>query len=614
MFFGSFLRPLAALFFLTSLLGMPGCGGKSDPANPASETTVEVKGKVTYVRIPLRKDEAGRPLGLETDSTKFQTLPARGVRIRAVSSKEETKPDGTKVKIWSDASGLGYTDSEGAFSFRIPKGNPTFVEVQSMFGGGSGTRIVGDPAGIDSLLSVSERPVYCIRKGLDGSAPQGNPIPTSLPTTSVTLDFAIGLEDKWWLCPQPPTAAPDAVLETTGTGSRILAIGDTLYAFATTYGNPTPGRIQNLHYRLGLSHPRGTFVEYDPEAYPKSFESGSLTYFGSIRGGAENDDAFDPGVLHPLFSRNRLFAQGLVAQAPRGVLTPDLAPDMALIEGLSYAMAAIVQKSPFLADTIPGGVQIPVELGAAFVPATEGTPYSPKNLAVLAWELALKAQGLPFPGAPADWDKLDPAVLARFFALVNPKDSDSVAKDLPSIFGQLARLQEDKSSVETVDLKALFTDAVLTPLLVPYGLPWPRPTSGEFSGFMHDWGADPNTLAQPLAPLNFTMQGATQVEGHYPNLSHGEIHSARMKLTKDTAYQIRVIPSTGTLPAGAHLELRLASGAEAMAFTGAETSGTRVVLRGKSETPIWHFLQLRLVSPQAIVPDFQATVRLDVAP
>ena len=60
-----------------------------------------------------------------------------------------------------------------------------------------------------------------------------------------------------------------------------------------------------------------------------------------------------------------------------------------------------------------------------------------------------------------------------------PKNADgSKFVDTVSIFGQLKRLQEAQLSGEPINLATVFPDSVLTPMLVPYGIPWPRPTTG----------------------------------------------------------------------------------------------------------------------------------------
>lgn len=607
-------RPQVALFFLAAAVSLTlGCGGSNDPASQGAGT-LEVSGKVTYLRIPLLKGADGRPLGLETDPAKFKTLPARGVRVRAVKFTEETRPDGTKVKVWTDASNYAYTSAEGSYSLTVPKDTPVFMQVDCVFNGGATIRLVGDPDGVESQVPITDRPFYSLRKGLDGSSPAGEPTPTTRATGNVTVDFHADLETRWWLGPLTTAGAPQAQLEPVPSGSRPLAIGDTVYAFSSTYGSPSTPNILNLHYRPGLSHPRGSFVEYDRQRYPLAFDGNALTYFGSVRGGHDNEDAFDEGVLLPLLARNHMFSGGKVALLPVGApqALPDLSPDVALLEGLPDTMAAILLKSPYLADTHGTQVDVRDIRDLSTLPEGGRTVFNPANLGALAWDLALKAQSLPLPGVPTDWDRLDPAAFKRFFALIQPVNADSVVIDIPNVFAQVGRLKEDKEGSETVDLKTVFTDAVLTPLLEPFGIPWPRPSAGALAAFQMDWGADPNTLASPLPAVPFTMAQARPVHGTLPNLSSGEVLQARFKLTKDTAYNIRILPSPAPLPPGAHLQLIL--GSTVLSFRGEENAAVRLVLGGDSSKPVYYYPVLRLMSPTAVVPEFSATVRLDAVP
>ena len=62
-----------------------------------------------------------------------------------------------------------------------------------------------------------------------------------------------------------------------------------------------------------MTHPRGAFIEYDRSRYPQSFDSGtqSYHYFGTLKGGPADDDAYDEGVILPLMARNGVWALGI---------------------------------------------------------------------------------------------------------------------------------------------------------------------------------------------------------------------------------------------------------------------------------------------------------------
>ena len=221
--------------------------------------------------------------------------------------------DGTTKTSWLVvAGGSTYTDTNGLYTVTVPKDKPLMVELLSSFDGGEGhsVNLIGDPAGINSTLPQAVRYRYAMRKAIDGTAPAGVPTPAAIPTGDSIVNFAVGLTDPWWLVNSSyifgNSVAPDAgnpVAETTlsgrtiGTGSRILAIGDTIANFRSVYGTATPGATLDLHYAPGVSEPRGSFVEYDRSVYPLAYDDNlaSLHYFGSLQGGPTNDDAWDRG-------------------------------------------------------------------------------------------------------------------------------------------------------------------------------------------------------------------------------------------------------------------------------------------------------------------------------
>lgn len=605
-------RPVAALA-AAGLFLLSGCGGSKSTGDgsspPADSITVTVK--VNYTRIPLVFNANGVPTGLEQNSANFKNLPARGVQVRIWQAKDETNPDGTKARVWLTNISAS-TDSTGSATLTgVPKDTDAFVEVLSVIPltATVNVRIVADPNGVHSSLPVGERLVYALRKGVDGGVPAGNPLPAGKASTSTTLTFDVGLSDKWWLTLLNSNQIGNAALESTGTGSRVLAILDSIYAFSSSgIGSSNPGDSLDLHYRMGLSDPLGTFIEYDRAKFPLSFDSTSFNfrYFGSIRGSQSNDDAFDEGILYTLFARNGLWTSGISSSFPTSKALPDFVPEAALIDSLPYAMAATVLKSPYIADTTPSSVSIQ---DVRSLGSFSSGPYSGPSIAGLAWDLTLKANSLPIPGTPTDWIKIDPKVMIKFYGLIAPVDPN----DGPGIFSQLGRLKEAKTSIDPVDLAAIFTDPVLTSISEPFNIPWPRPSSGPYAPSRFDWGINPNSLSTPLPFLSFSMAKAVSVNGAFPNVSSGEIKYAHFTLDKDTPYNVKVATVPAELPLGASLEITFPIPNLTFSYTGSASPAHRVVLRGLKDAPVQHNVRVRLVSPNNLAPDITATVSLDLA-
>lgn len=635
----AFLRALG----VTALLGLGlGLACKGHSGGTEAATTFNLAGTVKYTRIPLAKDANCVPTGLvdSTVAANLQTLPARGVLVRAYQRNDQTLADGSTATVWVVVKAT-FTDSNGVYAMVLPISKPLMIEVMSSFDGGNGhqVNVVGDPAGINSTLPASDRVRYGIRKALDGTAPAGNPVPASMPTGDSILDFNVGLTDKWWLVnptydpnSQVAPLAASAVDETTlpgrtiGTGSRILAIGDSVASFLAAYGNATPGQSVDLHYAPGVSESRGSFIEYDPSVYPLSAVLNPNTYsftrryFGSIQGGA-NDDAWDEGVIFPLLARNVLYSIvlsrtfGMTANPlhPQAALLPDLSPDQALIEGLADAMAANLLHSPYLADTQGTTLATPVtdirDLSA--YTTAQLSPDSAPAIRAMAWELILKANSLPSPGTATDWAKINTAAMARFFSTspAYPTTTPYYEPEPLNIFKQLGRLQDPKSSTEPVDLATVFTDATLTPLLSPFGIPWPRPVTGAYAAFAANWGADPNSATTALPPLLLSMAKAVQVRGAYPNNTDGEVAYAGFTLSGDRAYTLTVTASPA-LASTAALELMMpAYQSSPITITGSGVS-QRIVLTGNSTTPAFQPVRLRMISPTAVQPDTTVTISL----
>lgn len=643
------LQTMGAFVLLAVALA---CGGSKGGGSPAP-TTVTLSGTVTYERVPLVKDAQGVPTGLADASiaTNLVNLPARGVLVRAYQQIDQTQPDGTKTPVWIVAT-KGTTDGAGLYSLTIAKDRPTMVEVLSTFnGGGASIHLIAEPAGINSPTAALDRLQYAMRKAADGTAPAGVNTPGSMITANATVDFTIRLNDTWWLADTAynlsngdASLVSQAVLETSipgrtaglGSGSRILGIGDTIYTFVNIYGSPTPSSTLDLHYWLGRSEPRGSYIEYDRSLFPQAFDTsiGAFRYSGSLSAGPANDDAWDEGVILPLLARNLLYAGNgsrtfsvpLNALFPSGAALADLSPDMARIEGLADAMAANLLKSPYLADTQGTALAAPVRdiRDISGLTSAQLTPYSAPALRAFAWELILKANSLPTPGAAADWATLNSLAAARFFmaptGLTNAA-TDTTARDIEplNIYSQLKRLSEAKSTAEPVDLAAVFTEAALTPLAAPFGLTWPRPAAGAYASFVADWGTDPTG---PFPPVTLSMAKASQVnmpyasapgvvsyQLAYPNLSEGEVFYAGFSLNADKR-SVLSATITPALPAGAQIDVDLPRMARTFSFTGPGGSTATIVIPVSAAAPVYHPVRLRLKSPTALQPDVTVTLTL----
>lgn len=607
-----FLRRQAAAWLLPVLaLGLStGCGGKKSNSTATTASTVTIKGKVTYVRRPLLKSPAGIPTGLETDTAKFQTLPARGVVVRAWESKSQKLSDGTTQNVWVVVNNA-VTDAEGSYSFGLTKGNTFFLELLSRqpVSLGSGIRIVADQ--IASAVNIVDRPLYTLRKGLDGAS--ATLTPGTAATADATVDFAVGLNDNWLLGYEQNTRVLDAAAESAGTGSRPLAILDSAFGFAVTYGRASVAVPLDLHYQVGVSDPKGSFIEYDQTVYPQSVDGFMALrhIFGSVKGAASDDDAFDEGVLFPLFARNGL---SLTASGfhPVATMVPDLSPDLAVLEAFADAMAANQLKSPYLADTHAGGANYRDVRDVMGLTGAQLTPFAVPALRALSWDIVLKANNLPNPGTVTDWDKITPATSLRFFTPSATLDSSNRTSDVTNIFHQVGRLQEARTATETADLAAIFTNAVLTPMLATYNLTWPRPAVPALYGtFLQDWGTDPKSTVAALPTQTFSMAKAVQVNGTYPNLSSGEVVFARYLLTKDTAFLMSLnLPAP--LPAGTQIAVVL--NRTTYHFDNANTP-IRLTQSGNATSPALYTLSMRLLSPTTLqAGPIQAALRLDPAP
>lgn len=639
------LRALGAVALLALGLSLACKGHSKGTVNPAISNSVTLTGTVTYTRIPLAKDASGVPTGLVDSSVpaNLQSLPARSVAVRAYQRLDQTLPDNSVVQTWL-VYRSAYTDDNGLYTLVVPNDKPIMLEVMSTFDGGSGpVNLVGDPVGIDSALNQADRYRYALRKAADGTAPAGSKTPASIPTANATVNFAVGLTDKWWLV-NPSydhsngvahlAAAPvDEVVDlgrSTGTGSRVLAIGDSIRTFVAAYSACTPGATLDLHYAPGVSDARGSFVDYDPTLHPQAYDAytNSLHYFGSLRGGPVNDDAWDEGILFPMLARNILYRENTIRTFGFSLGVPlrpftqrlddsgnpfvDLSPDLARIEGLANAMAANLLHSPYLADTNGTALAAPVMdiRDVSALSASQLSPFSAPAISALSWDLILQANGLSSSSLPATWANINTAAMIRYFAVPAYPATPGYYLEPLNIFSSLARLQEARlaGSTDPIDLAALFPNSVLTSLAAPYGITWPRPTTGPLSLFATSWGADPSATTTFPSGL-FTMSKAVLVNGTYPNVSEGEVAFAGFTLSADKTYNVTVV-ATPPLPATAQFEVSIPTfRAIPLIFPGSG-GAQRVVLVGNATTAVYYPIRVRLISPTILQADTTVTVSL----
>lgn len=616
----SWLRVCAAVALTVGLLGLGmGCGG-SGKKNSANSRIVS--GTVTYIRRPLHVGSDGRPTGLEDTDSSNVKLPARGVQVRIFQARDETevKPDGTTatVQAWVLV-GTGTTDATGYYAVGgLSDGYLTFAELYSASTGTGGpVRLVGDPDGIGSAVPQPSRVLYCMRKAIDGSTSTTNATAASVLGGDTTVNFDVGLTDPWLLAPaiwNQPKTGPFPYPRTVNAGSRILAILDSIYTFRASYGDPTPGSL-DLHYYPGQTEPKGSFIEYKQTVYPHSFDGTSLTYFGSLAGGPISDDAFMEGVIFPLLGRNNLFGQGMTNLLPPTQRLGSLAPPLAVVEGFADAMAACLLKSPYLPDTTLPARYPARDIRTVDLLADGQAAFSVPQITALAWQMGLKTNSIS--DVPTDWAKITPSKLLRLFTLTAPVttlNTVSVATDVSSLYGQVARMQEGAVGTDTVNYLSVFPDTVLKPLLAGFNLPWPGITA--LPKYTDNWGADPDTAVTAVPGFTLSMAQAEMVGSTYPNISKGEVAYAMFSLAKDRAFDLSLTtsPALSALPAGVYVEVTVNGGVNGIYKYGTSYPATNnIKLLGNfldNTQPNWHRVQFRLVSPAAKQPDLKVTVNL----
>jgi hypothetical protein len=631
------LQTLGAIVLLALALACHGKHGSS-----SSVATATISGTVTYQRVPVVKDANGVPIGLAdaSDPNNLVSLPAQGVYVRIYQQAPQIEADGSTTYEWVQE-GIANTTSTGTYSVSVPVGYPTMVELLSSFKAGTqDINLIAESEGIGSPTPARDRVQYAMRAAADGSVPADTNAPATMFTGNSVVNFTVGLNDAWWVYNPSITGSTNvaafvdqAVLETSiagrnpgmGTGSRILGIGDTIASFVAVYGGATPGATVDLHYWPGVDS-GGSYIVYDRSLIPQSLESS--IYFGTLRGGPTNDDAWDPGVILPLLARNllwggnlsRTFGVPLDPLLPPCAPLPDLSPDMARIEGLAQAMAANVLQSPYLADTqgiVLAGPPVDVRDISGLNPS-QLNPYSAPAIRALAWEVILQANSLPSPGTTSDWANINPLAAARFFlapASTGITASGAIVDAEPlNIFKQIARLKEAQSSSEPINLSTIFTDPVIAKVVQPFGIPWPRPLTGTYTSFAVNWGTDP---AGTLPQVMLSMAKAAEVKLPYPsltlaypNVSTGEVFYADFTLTADKPCTISASISP-PLDDGAEVEVDLPAIPRTITFSGSGGTTPPMVLPVNNTVPFYHPLRIRMVSPSSLQPDVTVTLTLN---
>ncbi len=584
---------------------------------------------------------------------------------------DPSKKDPSKTYFLRDAS--AYTGTDGTYSITVTKGERYMLELQSsiQLRTNLGTQIISvlvdDPVrGMYSQTPVINRYRYCIRRALDGTpAATGagqNHVAVSAVQGNTTLNMHIGVGDAWFMAdtesnqigslpvsyvvpsysPASPGYQHAGTLESTASGSKVIAILDSFANFAYCQGtayNPLPvtaDRFLDLHYLQGTSQPKGTFVEYDRATYPKVANStqdnvafdpfnGSLHYFGCINGTltGTKEDAWDDGLLMSLAARGYYYAtlsprwpftsSSLYGQqGPLPVAKPltHLQSEMALMEGLSQAFAAVIQKNPYL-DL--AGTDIS-SVGSLTDP--DKTIYSAPLIRALGWKLALRAQSInTYPGTPTDWPNLNIQNMLSFFLVNVPPDYT----DSPNLYLQLSALSSATKSVGGLDPSSVFTEANLqgilsgTPFNIPItNIPYPRPTGGALGPLVADWGTHPSGT---MPSIQLSMSNATLAGSSYPNLTPEELQYVRFIQFGNKRYTFSVTTVPASL-SGGKVEVTFISpntptglAAQTFLLTGT-TAPITITLNGPASVDGTQLVRLRMISPSTPQPNTTVTLTL----
>jgi hypothetical protein len=452
-------------------------------------------------------------------------------------------------------------------------------------------------------------------------------------------------------------------LEASPTGSRVLSILDAfvdMAAYLGTHGSLVPiapggpATSLDLHYLKGRTEPKGTHIAWDRSLYPQGLAidpntavatptgfsscfdapSGSFHYFGSVQGGALNDDAWDRAKLISLAAKAYMFQQvsrsGFYLQnSPIGAFSPlpqdaplfNLDAPMALLEGVPQGLAAVILKNPYIADTTSTGVTFTDIRDISAIPASDRNLNCAPFYSALLWELALKAKGIPHSEVPADWNNILPASISPFVALVEPLGY----LDTINLYPQLKTLQ---GVLPGITGTSPFTDTAIRDLLaqmgVPTGnIPWPRPTVGPLSAFVTSWGTDPisdpaSPATDPIIPMVLSMAKATPVSGVYGNTSAGELAFAKFTITRTRAYSLDVQLPNGPLVNGkvevTFIGLGTPDGGVVATYTFTDSTAASLPLTfqaNKGFESTW-LVRVRMLSPTTLQPD--TTVKIKLVP
>jgi hypothetical protein len=316
-------------------------------------------------------------------------------------------------------------------------------------------------------------------------------------------------------------------------------------------------------------------------------------------------------------------------------------------------MAATLLQTPWLTDTTGSAGLVGRNILDATIPAVGAV--SPAVVAAVSWNLSVAANAwaygyYPGPGDPAEWATYQPQNMARYFTLQYPyvltgtSANIQTRSDISSLYGQVSLLQQAKSSADVLDLRQIFPDTTLFLQLSPFNIPWANGTS--WPAYSTNWGTNPGFGAAPAASTSFTlsMANATQVPNPailttvappfvaatpplplnvFPNNSQGEVAYAELALNVDHSYKLTVT-SAAPLPAGATIEV-LVDGAIVppglpapqpqgpFLFSASSMAPVSITLTGNPldySNPTWHYLRIRLLSPNDPQPDLVVTVSL----
>lgn len=275
-------------------------------------------------------------------------------------------------------------------------------------------------------------------------------------------------------------------------------------------------------------------------------------------------------------------------------------------------MAANLLQSPYLADTDGSNALVSLKdiRDISSIPSIEVGPHSPLSLASLLWSLDLKANGITSPGTATDWTTINPTAIQRLFTLSLPTPGSFYTAN---IYNQIGLLKNTKSSLEPVDLAAIFDDTTINTITSPYNLPWPQPTTTTFG---QTWTS--TTGGTYVYNGTLSMASDHQVGGVYANASYQEIAYLGVSQVNDQAYQMTLQTTPNPLPAGATIEVVVFAGGNTQGYTFTGNNATPIAFtlagNGNSTTPNQYPIRVRLISPSTLQSDIPFTLQLAPAP